>query len=57
MAQALRIVALANGLTARIGAEAVDRMIAEPLAAGMAETERLHYRLMPDGRGAGRMTP
>lgn len=45
MAVALENAAYANGLTLRIGADAVSKVINEFLDAGMAETGWLHYRL------------
>ena len=45
MAAALARAAADNGLTARIGGEAVARRIDEGLTAGLAETGWLHYRI------------
>ncbi len=47
-AAALTKAARANGLTARLGEDAVGRLIDARLAAGMAETGWLHYRLAAD---------
>ena len=50
MSAALNEAATANGLVARIGAEAVARLIDERLTAGMAETGWLHYRIAASDR-------
>ena len=48
MTVALENAASANGLTLRIGADAVSKAIDQFLSAGMVETGWLHYRMEPD---------
>jgi RimJ/RimL family protein N-acetyltransferase len=48
MAAALGRAAAANGLTARLGEDAVGRVIDGRLEAGMADTGWLHYRVMAE---------